>query len=109
MGQLIKFPDAHPEQIALTPGLGRNTGPDNIQGKSTNMLNAMMRLLQNKKEIPEAVYYSDVNSLTSAGELNVAVMDKAGKGVSNQIYYVNVLKSTFNICFRRKHLNVHIC
>ena len=81
MGQLVKFPDSHTEQIALTPGLGRNTEPGKITGKSTNMINALKRLLHNQKSPPDSVYYSDVETLTNLGDLIVALMDKVGKSV----------------------------
>ena len=86
MGQLIKFPEAHTEQIAMTPGLGRNTEANYVPGKSTNMLNACQRLLQNIKMTPEAEYFSDVSTLTSAGELIMCIMDKVGKSVRIKMF-----------------------
>ena len=82
MGQMVRFPEAHVEQIAMTPGLGRHTEPGFVTGKSTNMINALIRLLQNQRLTPESEYYVDVNDLTAAGELIVSVMDRVGKSVS---------------------------
>ena len=82
MGQMVRFPENHTAQIALTPGLGKHTEAGKTAGKSTNMLNAMIRLLQNQKLTPESEYYVDVNSLTAAGEFIISVMDRVGKSVS---------------------------
>ena len=86
MGQLIKFPENHPEQICMTPGLGAHTEDGRIVGKSTNMLNMCQRILHNLRPIPDSTYFVDIESLTSAGELIMVIMDKTGKMVSHRLF-----------------------
>ena len=81
MGQLIKFPEGHDEQICLTPGLGAHTEDGRVVGKSTNMANFSIRLFTGQKPIPDSTYFMNVDSLTAAGQLLMSIMDKMGKKV----------------------------